>query len=389
MSALFGTLGLSFWVIFTNCLVAYAFLMRPKKRALAFALIASITPYLFGAWHLWYHSGAQKAHDLKQPPIAAAIVHSKKLPDEMMQGLSSTPLERAFESWQDVIYALAPYKGKKFDLILLPEVVVPFSSLSLIYPKDLMDAIFQDALDTPIQSNEEEYVCSEEIAKTLAFAFNSPVIIGLEGSHTSSRLNRPKFFNSAFCFTGPNLPHLRYDKQILVPMGEYIPFPWAKKLAEPYGIFDSFTPGTAAKLFYVGQHRIGPSICYEETFSNLMRQNKRLGATLFVNLTDDYWFPNSRLGLQHFEHARARTVENGVPLIRACNFGVSGAVDSLGRSTLAVEGTPYLSASIANVSSYHYDTIYGRWGDTPILLLSLSFSLFFLLNQTARLKKKE
>ncbi|MCE5293472.1 MAG: hypothetical protein LLF94_02510, partial [Chlamydiales bacterium] len=127
---------------------------------------------------------------------------------------------------------------------------------------------------------------------------------------------------------------------------------------------------TAESRFKSGIHRIGASVCYEETVGSLMRQNSQAGATLLVNLTDDYWFPYSMLAIQHYEHARPRTVENGVPLIRSCNFGISGVIDSLGRPVCIKEGTEEPTSFVVSFSSYHYWTLYGLLGDIPVLATS-------------------
>src|SRR5690606_27562937 len=92
-----------------------------------------------------------------------------------------------------------------------------------------------------------------------------------------------------------------------------------------------FTPGTKAQVIEHPKVKVGVCICYEETFGNLMRENKQLGASLLVNLTSDVWYPNSSLPWQHFDHARLRTVEMGLPLVRACNTSVTASLDSLGR----------------------------------------------------------
>ena len=380
LASLLGTLGLSFWVMLTNCLVTYSILNRFRTKACSLVLVAIALPYLFGWMHLAHLNEQQESYDEVHPPLSTVIVHSKKVPDEMQADLqqTSSPLERAFDRWKEAIYALGPFRGQTYDFILLPEVVVPFSSTSLIYPKELVNAVFLDALKTPFVTSEESYVCSEDIARGLTGAFGCPVIVGLESTQAAQAGQAQKFFNSAFCFTGQNYPHLRYDKQILVPMGEYTPFTWAKSIAMQYGIMDSFTPGHTSKVFCIGRHRVSPSICYEETFFNLMRQNSLLGATVLVNLTDDYWFPYSQLGLQHFEHARARTVENGTPLIRACNFGISGALDSAGRTVEAREGLPVLSAFGVTVSSFHYKTLYSVLGNWPILMISCAACILFL-----------
>ena len=157
-------------------------------------------------------------------------------------------------------------------------------------------------------------------------------------------------------------------------MGEYIPLESLKPLAARYGLFDSFKKGDGIKIFEAGTHKIGPSICYEDTFGHLMRENSKAGATILANLTNDGWYPNSELGIQHLELARLRTVENGLPLIRACNFGVSGAIDSLGHSVKLIpftKLTPGIHAFSVQLSTYTYPTLFSKWGNLPIILFSL------------------
>ena len=96
---------------------------------------------------------------------------------------------------------------------------------------------------------------------------------------------------------------------------------------------------------------------------------------LLVNLTSDVWYPNSRLPKQHFDHARLRTVENGIPLIRACNTGITGGIDSLGR-IINVLGDNYSESEwIADsikitVPKYTYGTVYSKTGDLLIIIIS-------------------
>jgi apolipoprotein N-acyltransferase len=118
-----------------------------------------------------------------------------------------------------------------------------------------------------------------------------------------------------------------------------------------------------------------------------MRENRLAGANMLVNITSDVWYPNSRLGKQHFDHARLRTVEMGIPLLRSCNYGVTAGVDSLGSiidscggNTDVREGSA--DALLVKVSTYHYRTLYAFWGD--YLIIGASF--FFIL---IGLKKKK
>lgn len=377
-ASLFGVLGMSFWVMLTNVAILRAFLMR-SKRSICLAFFIALLPYLYGTIHLAVHTQRQQAYDAIHPQMKALVVHSKKVPEEFTPPPRPhlTPQQRSFNAWEELITAIAPfYKKEKLDLILMPEGVVPYGSTTLLFDSFEINSLFLSAFKAPFPPTNEELLTSEDVAKELARLYGCPLIIGLEGIKQTQYSNRPLFYNSAFFFSNdPSVPTQRYDKQVLVPMGEYIPFDFAKKWAAKYGVYDSFTPGNGAKPFTSQKHRIGASICYEETVGNLMRQNSVQGATLLVNLTDDYWFPYSMLAVQHFEHARPRTVENGVPLIRSCNFGVSGVVDSLGRTVLVQEGSEDPSGFVVPFSSYHYPTLYGKYGDWPVLLVTATILL--------------
>lgn len=372
-ASLFGVLGMSFWVMLTNVAFVRAFMICRVRTILAAAVIASL-PFVWGYLHTKKHTKNQQAYDSLNPPMKALIVHSKKVPEEFkpLPRPRLSPQERSFIAWQELILAIAPFYQKgPVDLIVMPEGVVPYGSNTLLFTTEEINSLFLSTFNRPFSPTTEPLLSSEDIGKELAKLYNCPVIVGLEGiKHVPH--GRPIYYNSAFFFSNDDsIPTQRYDKQVLVPMGEYIPCNFAKEFAAKYGIYDSFTPGDGAKPFQNGKHRIGASICYEETVGSLMRQNAERGATLLVNVTDDYWFPYSTLARQHYEHARPRTVENGTALIRSCNFGISGVIDSLGREVCIKEGTDEPSSFVVSFSAYHYATIYGKYGDMPILLLSL------------------
>jgi apolipoprotein N-acyltransferase len=240
----------------------------------------------------------------------------------------------------------------------------------------------QEPLATPVKTPEGDVwmVNNAFWSQALANIFHAEVVVGLEDVEEMAEGHR-EYYSAAMHFS----PHPqqfavnRYEKRVLVPMGEYIPFTFCKKLAEAYGICGSFTPGTEAKVFG-NKKLLGLSICYEETFGHLMRESKMKGAEILVNLTSDVWYPRSRLMQQHFDHSRLRTVENGVPLLRACNTGITCAIDSLGRPVKTLGESPekaeWLSDSLrVDVPTYTYPTLYSRLGDHLILCLSLVFIL--------------
>ncbi len=390
MASLIGILGLSFLVFFVNCICARAWLQKNEESislSWKLPLIIALIPYFVGSI-IFFTQKIQKEHyDKEHPPLQVAIVYSSILPQELQKCTNNAknPVDSAYSSWKRIITALSKVKKEKIDFIVLPEICVPFSSESPLFPRNEVKWLFWQELSNPVpEKNNSHYkslfraghvsFSSASIAQGIANTFDCPVIAGFEGVDAVPGQEKLSYFNSAFFFTPYTRKgteqQIRYDKQILVPMGEYIPFSFAKNLAAQYGVFDSFTHGKGVTLFSFDDHIIGPSICYEEIFCGLMRKNRNAGATLFVNLTDDYWYPHSTLAKEHFEHARPRTVENGIPLIRSCNFGISGVIDALGETVVAEKGDHIPLAMVAPVSTYHYTTLYSRAGDTPFLIAS-------------------
>ena len=125
-----------------------------------------------------------------------------------------------------------------------------------------------------------------------------------------------------------------YDKQHLVPFGEYFPVPrfvraWLRLRNLPYL---DFTPGASLQPpLHAAGTLLSPSICYEDAYGSAMLHDLRLGATLLVNITNDSWFGHSWARYQHFQIARMRALEAERPLIRATQDGISAVVDARGR----------------------------------------------------------
>jgi apolipoprotein N-acyltransferase len=136
-------------------------------------------------------------------------------------------------------------------------------------------------------------------------------------------------YNSLFVLSPDGNVVGLYDKWHLVPGGEYAPdwLPFAVQLV-PGGGF-SLGPGPRT-LHVPGLPALGPLICYEAIFpGQVVDSGDRPG--LLVNITNDAWFGNSSGPRQHLAAARLRAVEQGLPLIRAANTGISAAFDAYGR----------------------------------------------------------
>jgi apolipoprotein N-acyltransferase len=124
-----------------------------------------------------------------------------------------------------------------------------------------------------------------------------------------------------------------YDKAHLVPFGEYTPFRGLLGLAKlTVGSRDfSAGPGPVA-LELPGLPAFSPLICYEVIFPGAVTPAAPAAAPgWLLNLTNDAWFGDSSGPYQHFASARIRAVEEGLPLVRAANNGISAVIDSYGR----------------------------------------------------------
>jgi apolipoprotein N-acyltransferase len=125
-----------------------------------------------------------------------------------------------------------------------------------------------------------------------------------------------------------------YDKVHLVPFGEYLPF---QNFLESLGLMQltkmpgGFIPGDRRRALSVPRApRFIPLICYEIIFPNeAVPRSERPG--WLINLTNDGWFGISNGPYQHLQQARVRAIEEGLPLVRAANTGVSAVIDPLGR----------------------------------------------------------
>jgi apolipoprotein N-acyltransferase len=191
---------------------------------------------------------------------------------------------------------------------------------------------------------------------------------------------RPYLLNSAYLLS-PNGQLLgRYDKQHLVPFGEYIPFKssflfFLDKLVEGIGDFEAGTGPTVLTLTLKPRStatgvpgttprpvEFGVAICYEVIFPNLVRQFAVNGAEFLVTVTNDAWFGSSSAASQHFSMVVFRSVENHLAFARSANTGISGFIDPFGR---IVEATPIFTeqAVKATMQVWRPHTFYSRYGD--------------------------
>lgn len=141
-----------------------------------------------------------------------------------------------------------------------------------------------------------------------------------------------EYTNSAFLLDQSGKTVAVYDKEHLVPFGEYVPLagllPFISRLAHGEG---DFVPGKDPAPLRLGNLALGMLICYEAIFTHLSQVRVREGANLLVNISNDAWFGHSSAPRQHLHQAVLRAVEQGRFLVRSTNTGITAVVDPRGR----------------------------------------------------------
>ncbi len=386
MASLAGIYGLSFWVILTNLLTVR---LRLEGFKISWLAVFAV-PFLFGSLQLAFEKSTPEAE------FRAILVQTAFPVEEGLCFTSHNELVRhVTDEWKKILTFTKPHIEQNAHLLALPEFVVPFGAYSFVYSYEEARQAFveifgsEKALLLPelklplaVQDGGKWKVNNAFWAQSLANVFNTSVAAGMEDAEDVEGQRR--YYSAGLLFH----PHSkaynvkRYAKRILVPMGEYIPFRFCRELAANYGVMGSFTPGEKAEVWDCQNFSLGVSICYEEMFSEMTRENRVKGAQILLNLTSDAWFPHSKLIRQHFEHARLRTVENGIPLIRACNTGITGCIDSHGRDVALFgdndrEREDLSGALFVQVPLQSYDTLYSRAGDHLILGIALLCALLW------------
>jgi apolipoprotein N-acyltransferase len=165
-----------------------------------------------------------------------------------------------------------------------------------------------------------------------------------------------------------------YDKVHLVPFGEYVPFrrylPFKKITA---GTIDLSAGSGPRTLALPGLPAFAPLICYEAIFPGAVLDETQRPDWI-LNVTNDAWYGRSSGPFQHFAIARTRAVEEGLPLVRVANNGVSGVIDALGRVPVRIDldAVGYADVALPVAAGR---TLYARAGDWTLLVLLLLAAL--------------
>lgn len=358
-----GVYGVSFLIVLTNVALAelYLWLMplfrgfRPARLPWELVTTAGILVSLS-----WAYSTSLIASDavsrpqatlqvgVVQPNIDQAIKWDQAFRDETLRRYDR--LTKSF--------------GYGADLVIWPEAATPF-----IYERE------------PLYQLKLVDMANRASA---ALLFGSPAV-----RFDADR--KPFLLNSAYLLSPDGELLGRYDKQHLVPFGEYIPLKssllfFLEKMVEGIGDFQA-GPGPTILSFQLKESegatvarrvKFGVVICYEVIFPDLVRRMATAGAEFLVTITNDAWFGDSSAPSQHFSMVVFRSVENHLAFARAANTGISGFIDPVGR---IIEASPIFTQAAlqAEIPIRQTKTFYSRHGDVfayGCMLISLLFCLY-------------
>ncbi len=156
----------------------------------------------------------------------------------------------------------------------------------------------------------------------------------------------------------------QYDKIRLLPFGEYVPLPrWMPGASVVGTIVGDFTPGTKYTLMKVGDVRAGVFICIESAYPSIARSFTRDGADVLINISNDGYLGPTAVMRQHLANVVFRAVENGRPILRVTNSGITAYITPWGEVTDATEGFQTAVRTWRIGRNERAKTFYSRRGD--------------------------
>jgi len=339
-ASFFGAYGLGFLIAFVNALIAEA--LTPSAsgdtasknaftRRRAFLLLMAVLAF---TTNFWYGSQILKDPGTGSPVISVALIQGN-----IPQSIKWEPT--AQEQIVDIhmkLTELAAYE--KPDLIVWPEASFPGY----------------------FNRDPEAGIVTEWFKH-----WKIPAVIGAPYYEFGKGS-----FNSAFYIGGGGEVLGRYDKMYLVPFGEYVPlkpvFGWLQPLAQSLGVSD-FLSGKEFTKFKLESKNVLFSvlICFEDVFPSLARKFAGPEKQFLIVITNDAWFGPTAAPFQHLQASVFRAVENGLPIVRAANTGVSAFITNTGKVTATVrddEGNETFIRGIKtdNITLARKETLFSKGG---------------------------
>ncbi|MBE8220398.1 MAG: apolipoprotein N-acyltransferase [Alphaproteobacteria bacterium] len=348
------------------CVISAACLSVPDKKIWAAGLSLPLMALGLGLVIL-----QEETHPLETAPKILVIQPNIKQADKWLPEKRAVHIETIFTL---IKQGLAEHKDS--DIIVLPETAIPF----LIDEDDAFARLLRRHLP------QDKYLLLGAVRRSL-----SPKNPDLKNPDSKNPHKDYDYYNSAMLWSSNGTLLAQIDKYHLVPFGEYLPaqgFLEAIGLRQLTQLRGGFATRNSASIEEITLKDIPPFmplICFEATFPYLAAANG--GAKWLVNLTNDAWFGTSTGPAQHLAHTKLRAIEQGLPLIRSANTGISAVFDAYGRrlKMLPLNQKGYFSVLLPNSRSF---TIYSYSSDILYLIIIFMVSIFIARKGLAAYAKK-
>lgn len=250
-------------------------------------------------------------------------------------------------------------QDQKWDPVHIPTFFDRQLAYSQALPRPAAVIWPEMALPWPLESR-------DPVFERMSFAAQAPVIAGLPQRGVGAR-----YYNRLVVLGQGGVVTASYAKRHLVPFGEYIPLGGVLSRFGLHGLAveegGGYSRGTGPHVVDIpGVGRARALICYEGIFAEEVARGPR--PRLLLLLTNDAWFGTRSGPYQHLRQARMRALEQGLPMVRVANTGVSAMIDAHGQITasLPLNSAGSLDAALPPAMS---PTPYARFGEGPAALL--------------------
>jgi len=326
-----GVYAVGFLIITVNASLAYA-LVQQTTRAVTIAALVIIGA--FGVLLLTNSNRFLNTSDTTSHPAAVTII-------ALQPNVPMEPVKSAQEMQELISRHLIMSEGalRQLPNNTVPRIVIwPESPMNFTYGTD---SAFRDLVaNFSRQHHTALLLNSQETAPDNGF-YNSAVLINEEGRLIA-----------------------QYDKIRLMPFGEYVPLPrWLPGSNRVRTIVGEFTPGARYTLMPAGKARAGVFICIESAYPWIARTFTSAGADVLINISNDGYLGPTAVMRQHLANAIFRAVENGRPLVRVTNTGITAFIESSGAVKDATTGFQTAVRTWTITQPEAQQTFYTRHGD--------------------------
>ena len=369
-----GVYGISGCIVVCNVLL-YGAIQEKSWRQLALFSSILVSVAFFGFIRL-----EDSRFLSSQKFCRLALLQTGWAPEKKIEIFEEASVMSPLEQWEQILTQIATIKDSSVDAIILPESAVSKGLYYDIGSFEDFAKLFVKIFNFSISKKDHEgFFTNEQVLKNLAECIQVDVVIGLDVFEQETE----KIFNSACFISSKNSWMGRYDKQVLVPMGEYLPISALSSIAKKYGLYSFYSPGNRIGKFTLAKAVVLPTICYEECLSRFFKNQIKQDIDLIVNLTNDGWFLPTSFANKHLYLAQFRAVENGRWIARACNTGVTCVIDPHGRvcQKLPMEdetGQLYQGILLADIPLSKSTTFFSLMGEFFVRTFALMCFVEFL-----------